>query len=194
MTMERIGIPGAALIMNVVVLTAVLSCLNSGVYVTSRVLFALVAHGDAPQSMVKLNARRVPARAILLGSSLGYAAVITAVISPSVVFAFLLNTSGAVMPIVYLIVALAQIRQRRAMSSLELEKLRVRMWFFPYASWLVIAAIVAVLVAMAFTPDLASQLYASLFCTGAMLIAYVIRRQSGTMALPLPATSAGQAE
>ena len=50
-TLARIGIPGAALIMNAIVLTAVLSCLNSGLYVTSRVLFTLAAHGDAPQAL-----------------------------------------------------------------------------------------------------------------------------------------------
>ncbi|WP_116813293.1 amino acid permease [Steroidobacter cummioxidans] len=178
MAMDRIGIPGAALIMNVIVLTAVLSCLNSGVYITSRVLFTLAAKGDAPQSLIKLNARKVPVRAILLGSSLGYGAVITAVISPSVLFAFLLNTSGAIMLVVYLIVALAQIQQRKALSPEQVQGLSVRMWFFPWASWLVIAAIVTVLLAMAFTSDLASQLFASLLCTGIALFAYYLRNRS----------------
>jgi L-asparagine transporter-like permease len=176
--MERIGIPGSALIMNIVVLTAVLSCLNSGVYITSRVLFTLAARGDAPQSLIQLNARKVPVKAILLGSSFGYCAVITAVVSPSVLFAFLLNTSGAIMLVVYLIVAYAQIRQRNGLSPEQLQGLSVRMWFFPWASWFVIAAILAVLVAMAFTAGLASQLYASLFCTGVAVLAYYVRSRS----------------
>jgi GABA permease len=50
------------------------------------------------------------------------------------------------------------------------------MWLFPYASWFVIAAIGAVLVAMAFTADLASQLYASIFCTGVVWVAWLVRR------------------
>lgn len=183
MAMERIGIPGAALIMNVIVLTAVLSCLNSGVYITSRVLFTLAARGDAPQSLVQLNERKVPVRAILLGSSLGYGAVITAVISPSVLFAFLLNTSGAIMLVVYLIVALAQIQQRSSLSPQQLQGLSVRMWFFPWASWMVIAAIVAVLVAMAFTSGLASQLYASLLCTAIAWLAFHIRNRSNASQL-----------
>lgn len=84
----RLGIPGAETVMNFVVLTAVLSCLNSGVYVTSRVLMRLAEHGDAPQALVKLSARRVPARAILIGSAFGYAAVIASIVSPARVFAF----------------------------------------------------------------------------------------------------------
>ena len=43
--LDRIGIPGAADIMNAVVVTAVLSCLNSGIYVASRMLFALARRG-----------------------------------------------------------------------------------------------------------------------------------------------------
>ena len=74
--LDLIGIPAAADIMNAVVLTAVLSCLNSGIYVASRMMFALANRGDAPQWTVKLNSRGVPARAILLATSFGYVSVI----------------------------------------------------------------------------------------------------------------------
>jgi GABA permease len=93
--LERLDIPAAATIMNLIVLTAVLSCLNSGLYVTSRTLFVLAARGDAPQSMVKLNRRRVPVRAILIGSAFGYVTVLTSVVAPEVLFSFLVNASGA---------------------------------------------------------------------------------------------------
>jgi L-asparagine transporter-like permease len=162
--------------MNVIVLTAVLSCLNSGVYVTSRVLFALAAQGDAPQALVKLSKSRVPARAILLGSSLGFSAVLTGVISPAVLFAFLLNTSAAIMLIVYLILALAQIRLRRKLEAEDPARLTIKMWFFPYASWLVVAAIAGVLVAMAFT-DLATEVYLSVLCLGVAVAAYFVFRR-----------------
>lgn len=177
MALDHIGIPGAATIMNLIVLTAVLSCLNSGVYVTSRVLFTLAAHGDAPQAMVKLSGRRVPARAILIGSSFGYLAVIASVISPSGVFAFLVNASGAIMLVIYLITALAQIRLRLRLEREEPGRLVIRMWLFPWASRLVIVAILAVLVAMALTPALASQLYASLACVAVVVGAFVAFRR-----------------
>jgi L-asparagine transporter-like permease len=178
MALDRIGIPGTATIMNIIVLTAVLSCLNSGVYVTSRVLFTLAAHGDAPQAMVQLSGRRVPARAILIGSSFGYLAVIASVISPSVVFAFLVNASGAIMLVIYLITALAQIRLRRRLEREAPARLTVKMWFFPWASWLVIVAIIAVLLAMAFSPALASQLYASMVCVAVVAGAFFgVRRR-----------------
>jgi len=103
--MQRINVPAASLIMNFVVLTAVLSCLNSGLYVTSRVLFALAEKGDAPQAIVAVNRRQVPTRAILLGSAFAYLAILAQIFSKDV-FTFLVNASGATMLIIYLLVAL----------------------------------------------------------------------------------------
>ena len=158
----RVGIPGAALIMNLIVLTAVLSCLNSGLYVTSRVLFTLAARGDAPAALVRLNRRKVPVRAILVAAAFALAAGAASVLSPQLVFAFLVNASGALMLLVYLIVALAQIRLRRRLEAEEPGRLTIRMWLFPFGSYFTVAAILAILAAMAFTPSLRSQLTASL--------------------------------
>src|ERR1700734_377294 len=65
--LNAMGIPAAAQIMNAVVLTAVLSALNSGLYASSRMLFALTRRGDAPEGLAKLNRHGVPARAIREG-------------------------------------------------------------------------------------------------------------------------------
>ncbi|ORA00984.1 hypothetical protein BST12_30385, partial [Mycobacterium angelicum] len=66
--LRHMGIGGADQIMNAVVLTAVLSCLNSGLYTASRMLFVLAARQEAPAQLVKVNRRGVPTFAIM-GSS-----------------------------------------------------------------------------------------------------------------------------
>jgi gamma-aminobutyrate permease len=181
--LDRIGVPATALMMKIIVLTAVLSCLNSGLYVTSRVLFTLAARGDAPKALVVLNRRRVPARAILIGSLFGYGAVIASIISPTVVFAFLINASGATMLVIYLMIAWAQIALRRTMEASAPERLTIKMWLFPWLSYAVIASILGVLVAMLFTPALAIQLYASLFGVAVVLALYFgVRRKRPTVA------------
>ncbi len=172
-----IGIRGAETIMNVVVLTAVLSCLNSGLYVTSRVLFGLASKGDAPGWLVVLDKRRVPSRAILAGAVFGYAAIAASVLSPAVVFSFLVSASGAIALVNYLLVALAQIRLRRAMEATAPERLVIRMWFFPYASWGVVLAITAVLVAMAVTPSLRGQFLSSCFSVAVVLLCFLVFRR-----------------
>src|SRR3569833_392002 len=122
--------PGSAMAMNIIVLTAVLSCLNSGLYVTSRALFALAAHGDAPKSLTVLNTRNVPARAILVGTVFGYGAMIASVVSPTVVFTFLVNASGTAMLFLYGMIGAAQIRYRSGLSADEAGRLLFFFWFF----------------------------------------------------------------
>ena len=64
--------------MNAIVVTAVLSCLNSGIYTASRMLFALARRGDAPKALLEVNRRGVPVKAILLTVSIGFLSVIFA--------------------------------------------------------------------------------------------------------------------
>src|SRR6202035_4079288 len=104
----------ASTAMSVIILTAVLSCLNSAFYVCSRVLFLLAEHADAPQWLVQLNERRVPTRSVWIGSLAGVVGVLAATFAQQTVFAFLVNASGALLVFVYTLVGVAQIRLRRA--------------------------------------------------------------------------------
>jgi L-asparagine transporter-like permease len=190
--LARTHVPGAETIMNLVVLTAVLSCLNSGLYVTSRILFTLAAKGDAPQSMIHLNSRRVPIRAILSGSAFGYFAVILSILSPQQVFAFLVNASGALMVIIYLMACFAHLRLRRQMELVEPSRLTIRVWLFPYLSWATALAMLCVLAAMALTPTLASQFYASLVCVAVVALAYWALRRRVAPAIDPASSHAGR--
>ena len=169
--LDLIGIPAAADIMNAVVLTAVLSCLNSGIYVASRMMFALANRGDAPQWTVKVNSRGVPARAILLATSFGYVSVIAAALWPETIFLWLVNSSGAVALFVYLLIAVSELRMRARFEREDPEKLQVRMWAYPYLTWVVIVAIVVVIGSMAVVDDVRDQLWWSLGSLAVVLIA-----------------------
>lgn len=172
-----IGIPGSALAMNIIVLTAVLSCLNSGLYVTSRALFALAAHGDAPKSLTVLNKRNVPARAILVGTVFGYGAMIASVVSPTGVFTFLVNASGTAMLFLYLMIGIAQIRHRYDLSPEAQEKMALKMWLFPALSYATVVGILAVLVAVGLMPDLRSQLTTTVVFIVFLLAFYFLFRR-----------------
>lgn len=175
--LEHVNIPGAAIIMNVIVLIAVLSCLNSGLYVTSRVLFTLASKGDAPQQLVVLNDRKVPVRAIIVASLFSYVALAASIASPEIVFSFLVNASGALMLIIYMLLAASQIRLRRQFEAKAPERLVIRMWLFPALSYATILGIGLVLLAMALTPALASQFYSSLAVTGLVLVLFLATRR-----------------
>ena len=157
-SLERIGIPGAADIMNAIVVTAVLSCLNSGIYTGSRMLFALAGRGYAPQALVETNGRGVPFKGILLTVSIGFISVIAAAIWPDSLFEWLVNSSGAVALFCYLLIAVSHYVLRRRAT----EELTLKMWLFPYLTYLVIGAIVVVIVSMALVDEVRDQLFWSL--------------------------------
>ena len=163
------GIPYADHIMNAVVLTAVLSCLNSGLYTSSRMLFVLAARREAPVALMSVNKAGVPMAAILGSTVIGFLCVIAAAVSPDRVFSFLLNSSGAVILFVYLLIAISQIILRRRTTP---EKLTVKMWAFPVLSFIVVAAILAVLAQMAFDEDARTQLLLSLASWAVVVIIF----------------------
>jgi GABA permease len=146
------------------------------VYVCSRVLHVLADHGDAPRWLVEVNARRVPARSIWLGSIVGVIGVVLAIVSPNAVFAFLVSSSGTVIVFVYLMTAIAHVRLRRRHPQTETRAVRV--WFFPWLSYATIGGMIAVLIAMALTPALASQLWFSLLALAIVTGAWLLRRRA----------------
>ncbi|KMY42701.1 amino acid permease [Peribacillus loiseleuriae] len=173
--LEQLGIPFAPFLMEIVVLTAVLSSLNACLYITSRSLFTLTRKGDAPKFLIKLNKRGVPVRAILAGTVFGYVGVILNYFFPETVFLFLINSAGAVMLFYYLIVAFAQIRLRRKLERDAPEKLQLKMWLFPYLSYFTIFWMMAVIAVMAWIPSTRSQVILSLISFGAILVAYLVK-------------------
>jgi GABA permease len=173
--LTAMGIPAAAQIMNGVVLTAVLSALNSGLYASSRMLFALTRRGDAPQCLAKLSRDGVPLRAILLGTLFGYGAVVMSYVSPETVFAFLVNSYGTVAIFVYVLIAVSQLRLRARLEKEDPARLRVRMWAYPYLTYLAIAGMLGILLAMAFIPDQRTPLIFGVISLGMLLLCFGLR-------------------
>ena len=171
--LKEMGIPAAGHIMNAVVLTAVLSCLNSGLYTASRMLFVLAARHEAPVELVKVGRRGVPYVAILCSSVVGFLCVLMAWVAPGAVFVFLLKSSGALVLSVYLLIGLSQIVLRRRTPP---ARLRVKMWFFPALSILTVTGIVGVLVLMAFDPRARMELWLGLLSWLVVLTLYLVPR------------------
>jgi GABA permease len=175
--LEHVGIPAAAQIMNLIVLTAVLSCLNSGLYTNSRMLFAMAQKGDAPKSFLKVNRNGVPVRAVLFGTIFAYIGVIFNYISPDTVFLFLVNASGGIALLVYLVIAFSHLRMRRKIESENPEKLKVKMWLFPYLTYATIVGIVVILIAMCFIESMRSQVILTMLITVLVIGSYFVSRK-----------------
>ncbi|MFF2655300.1 amino acid permease [Streptomyces sp. NPDC058045] len=175
--LNSIGIPHAGEVMNVIVLTAVLSCLNSGLYTASRMAFSLGRRGDAPAAFARTSERGVPRAAILSSVVFGFVAVFFNYQWPDTVFAFLLNSSGAVALFVWLVICFSQLRMRGMIMRESPEKLVVRMWLFPYLTWATIAMISFVLVYMLTDDDGREQVLLSLLVAAAVVGVALVREK-----------------
>jgi GABA permease len=143
-TLEVIGIGRAKGIMDVVILTAVASCLNSAIYTASRMLWSLAQRGDAPASWARTASSGTPRAAVLWSVAIGFLATIANYVVPERVFAFLMNTSGAIALLVYFVIAWSQLRTRRTLDAAG-QRSRLPMWGFP---WITIGAMVFIVVVL----------------------------------------------
>ncbi|HEY2422359.1 MAG TPA: amino acid permease [Neobacillus sp.] len=150
---DQIGIPGAAGIINFVVLTAALSSCNSGIFSTARMLFNLAQHGEAPKSFGKVTKSGVPGFAVIASATALLIGVVLNYLVPAKVFTWVTSiaTFGAIWT--WGIILLSQLRYRRSLKSVEVKALKYKMPFFPYASYIALAFLAFVIGLMAYNPD-----------------------------------------
>lgn len=174
--LDVIGIPGSGMVMSVIVITAVLSCLNSGLYITSRMLYELALGGHAPKSLAETASNKVPKLGILIGCVAGFAAALAQLYLREDVFTLLASTSGDIILFVYMIIAFAQITERRKLEAAGLD-LKLKMWLFPWLSYFVIAGIAGVLVLLFFIDSQRETLILSCLTVLVVLGALVLRNR-----------------
>jgi len=150
--LELMNIPNAKFLVDVVVLIAVASCMNSSIYISSRMLYSLGRRGDAPPALKVTSAAGVPRAAVIASTVIGAGVTLLSYFMPAGLFQFLLASSGAIALLVYLVIAISQLRMRRRLEREKVE-MTLRMWLFPWLTWLVIAFICAALAVMMITPE-----------------------------------------
>ncbi len=129
--LELLHIPYAKLIMDGVILLSVTSCLNSALYTASRMLYSLSRRGDAPAIMGRTNRSKTPYVAVLLSTGAAFLTVVVNYYAPAKVFKFLIDSSGAIALLVYLVIAVSQLRMRKILQA-QGGEIRLRMWLYPY--------------------------------------------------------------
>jgi aromatic amino acid permease len=143
--LDAIGVPSAGQIMNIVVFVALLSALNANLYGSSRMVFSLAERGEAPRTLLKVSGGGVPRRAVLASVAFGFVSVLLNLKWPESVFLYMLNSVGAVLLFVWALIAASQLRLRRLVEREAPERLVLRMWGFPWLTWVTLAAMAAVI-------------------------------------------------
>ncbi|MNF50593.1 Amino-acid permease RocE [compost metagenome] len=110
---DMVGIPFAADLMNFVILTAILSVGNSGLYASTRILWAMSRTGMAPRSLGKVSKRGVPLNALSVTLCFALLSLLTSFIAADTLFMILTAISGLAGTVTWIVIALAQYRFRR---------------------------------------------------------------------------------
>lgn len=134
---EQAGFAFAASVMNAVILTAILSAGNSGMYSSTRMLFDMARKGSAPKAFGHLDARGVPMNALYATTAIAALCFLTTFVGEQEVFNWLLNMSGMCGFIVWLGIAVSHYRFRKGYiaQGYKLQDLAYTAKFFPFAPW-----------------------------------------------------------
>lgn len=173
----ELGLNGAAHFMNFVMLTAVISAANSGLYATSRLLYSLAKEGQAPLVFQRVNREGVPYVGVgfsLMGLLLG---AVVSYLSPENVFSYLMGIPGYVVLSMWILICLSQLKLRPAYES----RLTFRVWFFPHLSRVTLFVLACILIKLLLDPNqwISSALFVSII--GLLLAHYSFRHKSDKM-------------
>ncbi|MCB4350265.1 amino acid permease (plasmid) [Burkholderia vietnamiensis] len=167
--LQKIGVPYAKFIIDALILVAVGSCLNSAIYTASRMIFSLGARGQAPRAVTRTSRSGVPVAAVLASTLVAFVGCAANYLAPKSVFDALLSTTGAIALLVYLVIALSQLRMRRRI--LLTSKLKVRMWLHPFLGLFVVFLITGALVVMVSGETHRQEVVATLAFSGLLAVA-----------------------
>ena len=137
----------AANLMNAVILSSVLSCGNSSMYVASRMLYAMSHSRKAPKLFATLNRRGVPVAALLATGLVSALAFFSTLVGEHKIYQIFYNASGLTGFLIWLGIAVCHLRFRKAWvaQGRRLEDLKFKSKFYPYGPWLALVLFLAVL-------------------------------------------------
>lgn len=176
---ERIGLPFAADIMNFVILTAILSAANSGLYAASRMLWSLSDQRMITPFFSKLNASGVPTRAVLFSMIGGLLALFSSVYAPGSVYIALVSISGLAVVVVWMSISASQFmfRKRYLQEGKDVSDLVYRTPWYPFVPILSFLMCLASLIGIAFDPTQRVALY---FGVPFIAVCYIVHHLTKT--------------
>lgn len=145
-----IGVEGADIVMNLVVLTAVLSSLNAGLYSTGRILHSMAVSGSAPAALAKMNKAGVPYGGIAVTAVVTVLGVILNAIVPSEAFEIALNLAALGIICAWGVIVLCQLKLWHLSRQGKMQRPDFSMFGAPYTGILTLVFLFGVLVLMAF--------------------------------------------
>ncbi|WP_409296910.1 amino acid permease [Peribacillus sp. SCS-26] len=174
---ETAGLQSASHIVNFILITAVLSAANSGIYGSTRMMHSLAATGSAPKGLSIVSKKGVPVVSLVISALVLFAGTYIAYLEPDRVFGYLMAIPGFAVSFIWISICLAQLRLRRAYKKQPY----FRLWGFPYITLFAIAGL-----GISFTALLLSEAnrLSSIVCmmiVGVLIVMSFFKKKLGNM-------------
>ena len=168
------GIKSAATVLNIVVITAAISAINSDVFGAGRMLYGMSKHKQAPQVFQKLSKNGVPWMTVLVMAGVLLVGVVLNYLIPENVFLIIASIATFATVWVWLMILLSQVGMRRKLSKSEIKALDFPVIGWPYAPAFAIVFMLFILAMMGYFPDSRPALYVGITWLVLLWIAYTI--------------------
>lgn len=157
---DMVGLPGAADIMNFVIITALLSAGNSGLFSCARMLYSLAEEGQAPKILARTTRRGIPLIALSISMLFGLASLLSSVVAPGSLFLALVSVAGFAVVAVWIAIVASHIsfRRRFVREGGRIEDLAYHSPLFPYLPYAALTLLVISLIGVAFDPSQSAAL------------------------------------
>ncbi|AJI94436.1 amino acid permease family protein [Yersinia ruckeri] len=159
---SSLGISSAANILNLVVITAAISAINSDIYGAGRMMYGMAKEGQAPKCFSRLTRNGVPWMTILVMSVALLCGVILNYLIPKNVFLIIASIATFATVWVWLMILISQVAMRRAMSKEQVTRLTFPVPFWPVAPILAILFMGFIIVVLGYFPDTRIAMYVGL--------------------------------
>jgi AAT family amino acid transporter/D-serine/D-alanine/glycine transporter len=179
MMFQKIGIPAAASVINVVVITAAASSCNGGIFSTGRMLYSLGLQGQAPRMFGRLSPQHVPAAGIHVSAAVMLIGTVLNYFVPNQVFTWVTSISLVGTLWVWIIIMYSHMKYRSAVIEGRAKGVAFRMPGWPVINWAVIVFLLIVAGMFWLDPDTRVALFVAPFWFGLLGLAYYfgVRRQ-----------------
>lgn len=169
-----VGVVGAASLVNFVVLTSAASAGNSGIFSTSRMLYALAKKSHAPEFLESLTRKHVPANALLLSALIIGLVIALQYVLPEAIFVLISSIATFCFLYIWSVLVICHMRYRKRRPDLAAVSV-YKMPLFPILNYLVLAFFAFVIVTLALNPTTRVALFVTPIWFILLLLIYRLR-------------------
>ncbi|MEX5544217.1 amino acid permease [Pseudomonas pergaminensis] len=171
---SNLGIGSAATILNIVVISAAVSAINSDIFGAGRMMYGLAQQGQAPKGFAQLSKHGVPWMTVLVMGAALLGGVVLNYLIPENVFLLIASIATFATVWVWLMILFTQVAMRRSMTKEQVAELKFPVPFWPYAPAAAIVFMLFVFGVLGYFPDTQAALLVGAVWIVLLVVAYLL--------------------